>query len=84
MAVKTRREFIRTTSKVALGIGVSMVTIPILQNASEAGMFRIEPIPGRQYPDGFLLYIQQARFNSVTEAVESVFDSRLAYKVVSA
>lgn len=79
----TRRHFITTLAK---GIGgISIVGLAPLSAlaASQTGKgVRIQAIPGRDYPTGFLRFIEKARFDTPAEAVASVRDRRLAYKLV--
>jgi|AntAceMinimDraft_17_1070374.scaffolds.fasta_scaffold102152_2 hypothetical protein len=80
--MESRRKFTSRLLKGSLAVGV-LISLPNgYGSIVSMQTYAIEPIPDRHYPRSFLNYISYARFTSTAEAVASVRDSRLAYRVV--
>lgn len=85
--IKARRVFCKT----ALAAGLATFSKFSLagnlgRSLTTSSEYQIDLIEGRYYPPSFIQYAKNARFSSPEEAVESVFDRRLAFrlKVVAA
>jgi hypothetical protein len=82
-----RRNFISVTAKGALFLSLAPCYSsyakepkPTFARLAPRGV-RIHPLDGLRYPQSFLDFAAGARFGSVDEAVASVQDSRLAFRV---
>jgi hypothetical protein len=79
----SRRRFISVVGKGLCGAAVfSLIPSVALAENAPQGLIRIQAIPGRDYPEGFLRFISKAVFASPADAVASIRDKRLAYNLV--
>jgi len=80
-----RRGFIKRGAAAAL---LSLASLPSLLGSStnllpssSKNVLKISPVEGFSYPEGFLKFIDSARFQSTREAIMSVRNQHLPYEI---
>jgi|GEM_PF-1688456 len=80
----SRREFIVKGSVCITAAGVVAIVPNSLQKKFTSRQFLIVPLAGHTYSEGFKHFVEKARFDSPQEAVASVRNSKIPFRVMGA
>jgi hypothetical protein len=76
--------FVQKLTLAAAGIGLGLNYATGFSASSGQGIYRIAPIPGRGYSEGFLRMCRERRFSSASDAMMGVRNEDLEFLIIRA